>query len=113
MPNYDLVVDYLAYMMSVAKLIGFTPRPLPPLSRPLDAVKYWTFPLWPCFFRTRGIGAKSDSADFVLSKFGAFAALAPQPLLVVHIACSLSMPFVNLFSCVMNSIWSPKLVNGC
>lgn len=105
MPYYDVVVDYLSYMMSVAKLIGCTPRPLPPWSRPLDAVKYWTFPLWPCFFRTRGVGAKPGATEFVLSKFGAFDALGPTPLLIVQMICTMMMPFINGFPWVMNSIW--------
>lgn len=107
-PDYGLLVDYLAYMMSVAKLMDCTPRSFPPLSRPLDAVKYWTFPLWPCFFRTRGIGAKPESANFILSKFGTFDALAPMPLLAIEIACSLLMPFVNIFAWIMNVLLPRK-----
>jgi len=103
-PDYHMLVDYMAYMMSVAKLIGCTPRMIPRLSAPMDAVKYWTFPLWPCFFRTQGVGAKPIVVDAVLSKFKPFDALTPLPLLLVQILCALVMPFVNLFA------WLAKLL---
>jgi dimethylaniline monooxygenase (N-oxide forming) len=110
-PDYNVLVDYFAYMMSVAKLVGCTPRVLPRLSAPLDAVKYWTFPQWPCFFRSRGIGAKPDSVEAVLSKFGAFDALTPNPLLAMQLLCGVVMPVVNLFSWLMN-VLIPQRIFG-
>lgn len=111
-PDYHVLVDYVAYMMSVAKLVGCTPRSLPPLSAPLDAVKYWTFPLWPCFFRTQGVGAKPDTVDAVLKKFGPFDALPPMPLLVLQLLCSIFLPFVNLFAYVVNAVLPSKKEHG-
>ena len=65
-PGYRMLVDYMAYMMSVAKLIGCEPLANPSLLSPSDAVKHWTFPLWPCFFRTQGVGAKPEAVEAVL-----------------------------------------------
>ncbi len=107
-PDYHMLVDYMAYMMSVAKLVGCTPRKTPPLSAPLDTVKYWTFPLWPCFFRTQGVGANPAAAEAVIGKFGTFDALAPMPLLALQIACGFAMPFVNFGSLAVDSLF-PKL----
>ncbi|MBV1860087.1 MAG: hypothetical protein KUG77_16865 [Nannocystaceae bacterium] len=103
-PDYTMLVDYVAYMMSVAKLIGCTPRKMPPLSAPTDAVKYWTFPLWPCFFRTQGVGANPAAAQEVISKFDPFDALTPMPLLGLQIACGFAMPFVNALSLTVDTL---------
>eukprot|EP00549_Striatella_unipunctata_P019370 CAMPEP_0118677412 /NCGR_PEP_ID=MMETSP0800-20121206/2614_1 /TAXON_ID=210618 ORGANISM="Striatella unipunctata, Strain CCMP2910" /NCGR_SAMPLE_ID=MMETSP0800 /ASSEMBLY_ACC=CAM_ASM_000638 /LENGTH=367 /DNA_ID=CAMNT_0006573085 /DNA_START=54 /DNA_END=1157 /DNA_ORIENTATION=- len=103
--NNRLVVDYLAYMTSVAKLIGCTPKV--PLS-PIDMIKFWTFPMWPCFFRTQGVGANQAAASAVLDKFGPWDSLAPMPLLAIQMGFSFSMPFVNFFSFCINKMTSPQ-----
>lgn len=110
-PDYHVLVDYMAYMMSVAKLTGCAPRTTPPLTAPLDAVKYWTFPMWPCFFHTRGVGGKPAAAEAVLSKFGPFDALVPMPLLALQILCSLLMPFVNGFAWAVNLLTPKKFID--
>ena len=111
-PDYNALVDYLAFMMSVAKLIGCEPRTVPPLSRPLDAVKYWTFPQWPCFFRTRGVGAKPETTEAVLTNFKPFDSLAPMPLLALQIVCTLFMPFVNAFALITNTLFPRRVGQG-
>ncbi|MCR9161578.1 MAG: flavin-containing monooxygenase [Nannocystaceae bacterium] len=108
-PNYTMLVDYMAYMMSVAKLVGCTPRVRPTsLAKPSDFVKDWTFPLWPCFFRTRGVGANPAAAEAVLSRFGPYDALAPMPLLAIEIAAGFVMPVVNATSLVADTL-APRL----
>ncbi len=109
-PDYEVLVDYMAFMMSVAKLTGCTPRVFPPVTAPQEAVKYWTFPLWPCFFRTQGVGAKPDTAEAVLSKFGPFDALVPMPLLALQILCGVVMPFINAFAWLSNSLFPKKFM---
>lgn len=101
-PHLPMLVDYMAYMMSVAKLVGCTPKALP--DTPMDAVKYWTFPLWPCFFRTQGVGAKPETAKAVLDAFGPFDALAPMPLVAIEVACGFAMPVVNTASLVADKV---------
>ncbi|KAL7562626.1 hypothetical protein ACA910_002527 [Epithemia clementina (nom. ined.)] len=96
-----LLVDYPAFMMSVARLIGCTPKM--PWS-PHQLVKFWTFPLWPCFFRTQGPGANPQACDAVLSKFGPYDSLAPMPLLAVQLIGSLSTPVFNLLSFGLNQV---------
>uniref|UniRef100_A0A7S2MNJ3 Flavin-containing monooxygenase n=1 Tax=Helicotheca tamesis TaxID=374047 RepID=A0A7S2MNJ3_9STRA len=97
-PHYNMLVDYTAYMMSVAKLLGCTPQI--PLMDPVLMVKYWTFPLWPCFFRTKGVGADQTAARVILDKFGPWDALAPIPMLFAQLAMAFIMPFVNfVFFC--------------
>ena len=96
-----LVVDYLAFVLSVARLIGCTPK-MP--WNPVQIVKYWTFPLWPCFFRTQGPGENVRACDEVLNKFGPYDALAPMPFLFIEVIFSFLMPFVNAFSFLWNAI---------
>lgn len=96
-----LLVDYYSFMMSVAKLVGCTPA-VP--WNPMDMVKYWTFPLWPCFFRTQGVGAKPEVTKQVLSKFGAFDSLAPFPVLVLELICAFCMPCINFISYLLGDI---------
>ncbi|CAB9517108.1 monooxygenase [Seminavis robusta] len=103
-PNFHLLVDYPAYMISVAKLVGCSPRI--PLNNPVDMVKYWTFPLWPCFFRTQGVGANPAAAKCVLDKFGPWDAIPSVPMLLAQICCAFFMPFVNSFSLCLDKIWS-------
>jgi len=110
-PDYLMLVDYMAYMMSVAKLVGCEPCANPCLSSPEDAVKHWTFPLWPCFFRTQGVGAKPEVAEAVLSQFSPYDALAPMPLLGLEIACGFVMPLVNLCSLAADAL-VPKVTRG-
>jgi len=94
-PHNHLVVDYHAFMVSVARLVGCTPY-MP--YNPIQIVKHWTFPLWPCFFRMRGPGANKESCDAVLNKFGPFDALAPTPFLMVELLFTFVMPFMNVIS---------------
>jgi len=94
-PHNKLVVDYHAFMMSVARLIGCTPN-MP--YNPIQIVKYWTFPLWPCFFRTKGPGVNMEACDSVVNKFGPFDALAPMPFLAIEVLFTFLMPFMNAFS---------------
>lgn len=110
-PDYLMLVDYMAYMTSVAKLVGCEPRAPASLTSPSEAVKHWTFPLWPCFFRTRGVGAKPEVAETVLDHFGTYDALAPMPLLALQIACGFGMPLVNLCSLAADSLF-PELTRA-
>lgn len=100
-PRNLLVVDYHAFMMSVARLIECTPH-MP--RDPLQMVKHWTFPLWPCFFRMRGPGAKPEACEEVLSKFGPYDALAFGPLLLVEVLFTFIMPFVNILSYLFDAV---------
>jgi len=103
-PNYRMLVDYMAYMMSVAKLVGCEPQANPSLLSPHEAVKHWTFPLWPCFFRTRGVGAKPEAAAAVLDHFDTYDAVAPMPLRALQIGCGFAMPMVNLGSMAADAL---------
>jgi dimethylaniline monooxygenase (N-oxide forming) len=95
--QFELLVDYYAMMMSVANLIGCTPK-MPPVTDIHGLVKHWTFPLWPCFFRTQGPGANLNAYHAVVDQFGPYDGLGPMPLLAVEIVFTFLMPFVNLFS---------------
>lgn len=100
-PQNQLLVDYYAFMMSVAQLMGCSP---PTPVDPARLVRHWTFPLWPCFFRARGPGAKPATCDAVLNKFGPFDALAPMPFLAIELFFTFVMPFVNAIAYCLNPL---------
>jgi len=89
-------------MFSVARLIGCEPKT--PLLSPSEMVKYWTFPLWPCFFWSQGMDAKPDACDAVLDKFNTFDALAPMPLLAIEVIFTFVMPFISFVTYCLNPI---------
>jgi len=91
------LVDYPAFMLSVSRLVGCEPVVPQDVS---GIVKYWTFPLWSCFFRTQGIGAKPEMCEAILNKFGTFDAVAPMPLAAVQVILTFFMPVLNFCSFV-------------
>jgi len=84
-PKLKSLVDYPGFATSVARLIGCEPRMPNPLFSPAMFVKYWIYPLWPCWFRLRGPGANKASAmtvlrdRFPLSKMGP---IPPPPFII-------------------------------
>ena len=96
-----VTVDYNPFVMSIARLIGCTPQ-MP--ANPWQIVKHWTYPLWPCFFRTQGPGANLAAHDAVLNKFGPYDALAPMPFLGIELVVTLTMPLANLLSYCLNGL---------
>ena len=112
-PHQTMVVDYVAFMTSVAELVGCTPQ-LPAMDYD-SIVKYWTFPLWPCFFRSGGGGRSSNvgcniaACQNVLDRFGTHDVLAPQPLLTIELIFTIIMPFINILSYCMDRIYTMLL----
>jgi dimethylaniline monooxygenase (N-oxide forming) len=82
------VVDYPAFMDSVARLIGCLPEP-PKASRPERLVQYWVYPSWPIWYRTNGPGAKPDLVDHVLDHFPLGKTFAPHPFNLMALGFSL------------------------
>merc|ERR1712032_15737 len=96
------LVDYPAFMLSVSRLVGCEPAVPDTVS---GMVKYWTFPLWSCFFRTQGVGAKPGTCEVVLNKFGTFDGVAPMPLAAVQVVLTFFTPFLNFFSYVFAKLF--------
>lgn len=80
-PGYSTVVDYPSFMTSMAKLIGCEPV-RPSIFNFKRFVQYYTFPVWPAFYRTQGPGARPEMLDYCLNQHGTFEALVPggQPI---------------------------------
>jgi dimethylaniline monooxygenase (N-oxide forming) len=68
-PSLRPLVDYPAFADSVAELVGCAPRAPNPLANPVRCFKYWTYPLWACWYRENGPGAAPDVLDDVLDRF--------------------------------------------
>lgn len=65
-PHVDSLVDYPAFMDSVAKLIGCMPAMPNPFLRPRLFLKYWIYPCWACWYRKDGIGKNREALrDFL------------------------------------------------
>jgi hypothetical protein len=103
--NVTPLVDYPAFMLSVSRLVGCEPVVPQDVS---GIVKYWTFPLWPCFFRTQGVGAKPEMSEEVLNKFGTFDGVAPMPLAAVQVILTLFTPLLNFCSFAFEKLFEKQ-----
>ncbi|MCX4240255.1 flavin-containing monooxygenase [Paraliomyxa miuraensis] len=82
------LVDYPAFMDSVARLIGCLPAaPKPPAFERL--VQYWVYPNWPLWYRMHGPGARPDVVEAVLSSLPLRTSYAPNPFNLMALAFSL------------------------
>jgi len=75
-PGYNTVVDYPSFMWSMAGLIGCEPR-RPSIFRLKRFIQWYTFPMWPAFFRERGPDARPEMLDYCLNQHGVFESIAP------------------------------------
>jgi len=75
-PGYATVVDYPSFMTSMAKLIGCEPV-RPSIFNLKRWIQFYTFPVWPCFYRTQGPGARPEVLDFCLNQHSTFESLPP------------------------------------
>jgi dimethylaniline monooxygenase (N-oxide forming) len=76
-PGYNTVVDYPSFMWAMSKLIGCEPR-RPSIFNWKRLVQYYTFPMWPCFFREYGPDARPEMMDYCLNQHGAWDSIAPK-----------------------------------
>jgi hypothetical protein len=88
--NLASLVDFPSFMTSMGRLIGCEPRP-PPIWRFNRYIQYYTFPFWPVFYRQRGLGAKPELVEQVLSKFETWDGHGPKD----HSAVRLSYYLTN------------------
>jgi dimethylaniline monooxygenase (N-oxide forming) len=83
-PHVDSLVDYPAFMDSVANLVGCRPRVPNPLRSPKRFVQYWVYPNWPCWYRKDGVGADPQALDQALGAVDI--AVGPMiPLVALHL----------------------------
>jgi len=68
-PGLKALVDYPAFMDTVAQLIGCKPDVPTWYLRPYYFFQYWSYPMWSYWFRTKGPGAKPEVLKEVLERF--------------------------------------------
>mmetsp|Transcript_12581 Transcript_12581/g.41223 ORF Transcript_12581/g.41223 Transcript_12581/m.41223 type:complete len:590 (+) Transcript_12581:202-1971(+) len=73
-PKLTSLVDWPSYGNSLARMIGCEPRTPSVIFQPITWIKFWLYPLWPCWFRLRGPGAKPDTFDAVMDRFPVYGA---------------------------------------
>lgn len=83
------LVDYPAFMDSVARLIGCLPQPPMPTA-PERLLQYWVYPNWPLWYRMRGPGARPDVVERVLSALPLRQSFAPNPFNLMALVFSLA-----------------------
>jgi dimethylaniline monooxygenase (N-oxide forming) len=82
------LVDYPAFMDSVARLIGCLPE-TPKATEPERLAQFWVYPNWPVWYRMNGPGAKPDVVDATLGAFPLTRSFALNPFNVIALSFSL------------------------
>lgn len=96
-PHQVNLVDYPAFMDSVARLIGCVPTP-PPASQPERVVQYWIYPNWPIWYRKDGPGARPELVERVLAAFPLRSSFRPNPFNLMALGFSaLQAPLTALW----------------
>ncbi|KAJ8600599.1 hypothetical protein CTAYLR_010040 [Chrysophaeum taylorii] len=68
-PNLTSLCDWPSFASSLTAMIGCEP-PVPWLVfSPSKWLKYWLYPMWPCWYRLKGPGAKPEVFDQVMDRF--------------------------------------------
>lgn len=88
------VVDYPAFMDSVARLVGCLPEPPKP-TEPERLIQYWLYPNWPLWYRQSGPGARPELVNRVLDAFPLKTSFDPNPFNVMALAFSLAQAPVS------------------
>lgn len=68
-PNLESLVDWPSYSTSLSRMIGCEPAAPWLMWSPITWLKYWLYPMWPCWFRLRGPGAKPEAFYKVMNRF--------------------------------------------
>ncbi|KAJ8610363.1 hypothetical protein CTAYLR_003861 [Chrysophaeum taylorii] len=68
-PDLKSLVDYFSFMESVAGLVGCEPKRPSIFLQPRTFIKYWIYPNWAYWYRTRGPGKDPSVVDDVLARF--------------------------------------------
>eukprot|EP00632_Arachnochrysis_sp_CCMP2950_P013925 CAMPEP_0185695064 /NCGR_PEP_ID=MMETSP1164-20130828/4287_1 /TAXON_ID=1104430 /ORGANISM="Chrysoreinhardia sp, Strain CCMP2950" /LENGTH=607 /DNA_ID=CAMNT_0028361921 /DNA_START=45 /DNA_END=1868 /DNA_ORIENTATION=- len=88
-PGLTSLVDWPSYAQALVRMIGCEPRTPWAIFQPATWVKYWVYPLWPCWFRLRGPGAKPAQFHAVMNRFPVIG----SKVLVDPITLALAMPW--------------------
>jgi dimethylaniline monooxygenase (N-oxide forming) len=88
------LVDYFAFMDSVARLVGCLPE-APPISQPARRIQYWMYPNWPVWYRLSGTGAKPEVVERLMSALPLGRAYLPNPFIGMALLLSLVQPPID------------------
>lgn len=88
------LVDYPAFIDSIATLIGCMPNP-PPVTQPAKLIKYWMYPNWSFWYRQNGPGATPEILDRVLDSVPLERSFRPDRFIAMTLLFSLMQLPVN------------------
>jgi len=77
--GFPTVVDYPSFMTAMSELIGCQPR-RPSIFNVKGIIQYYTFPMWPAWYRTRGPAARPEIIYEELSRHGMLDGIGPKAL---------------------------------
>lgn len=100
-PHALALVEYAPYVSSIARLIGCEPSV--PLLSPSRYVKFWTLPMWTCFFRLEGPGANPNVCWEVVDKYRVRDTLVPMPLFIIYLAFGMMMQPLMIIEYIFGS----------
>ena len=104
-PHTLALVEFSPFANSVARLIGCEPSA--PILSPTRFIKFWTLPLWTCFYRLNGPGANPQACWDVVDKYRVKDTLVPMPLLIIFIVFgTLMQPLM-----ILEYIFGPSLLD--
>jgi len=83
------VVDYPAFMDSVARLVGCLPEPPKP-SELERLLQYWVYPNWPFWYRKNGPRASPELVEAIFSRLPLTKSFALDPLTLLAFVFSLA-----------------------
>ncbi|KAJ8604584.1 hypothetical protein CTAYLR_007632 [Chrysophaeum taylorii] len=88
-PNLTSLCDWPSFASSLTAMIGCEP-PVPWLVfSPSKWLKYWLYPMWPCWYRLKGPGAKPEVFDQVMDRFPVIG----SKVLVDPVTLAITIPF--------------------
>ena len=102
-PHLTSLVDWPSYAGALARMIGCEPKTPSLLFSPITWTKFWVYPLWPCWFRLQGPGAKPDTFKQVMDRFP----IAKSKVLLDPITMAIVLPWSFAQKLLLNFLFFP------
>lgn len=97
-PKLTSLVDWPSFSLSLSRMIGCEPTAPWFLLSPITWLKYWFYPLWPCWYRLRGPGAKPETFHQVMDRFPFY----QSRVLSDVVTAAFTTPFFPIQKCFVN-----------
>lgn len=99
-PKLTSLVDWPSFSVSLARMIGCEPRAPWFIWSPITWLKYWLYPMWPCWYRLRGPGAKPETFKVVMNRFPFFS----SRVLTDVVTATITLPVAPIQKFIFNTL---------